>query len=134
MIETERNSQSARRLVDLYNAGTADWVDACHDPASQWHEMPTAAFPHGRSGGRDDLRAAAEHAVQLLPDRKMTIRRLIAEGSQVVLELDWEGTASASLGDAIRAGTQVRLRVAMFLTFSKGRVVEQVDYAIPWGA
>lgn len=133
MTEAERNCELARRLVDLYNTGTADWVDACHHTQSRWQEMPTATFPHGRSGGRDDLRATAEHAVKLLPDRKMTIRRLVAGGDQVALELDWEGTPSASLGDALREGTRVRLRVAMFLRFSAGRVVEQIDYPILLG-
>lgn len=133
MTEAERNCELTRRLVDLYNTGTADWVDACHHPQSQWYEMPTATFPHGRSGGRDDLRAAAEHAIGLVPDRKMTIRRLVAGGDQVALELDWAGTLAASLSDTLREGTYVRLRVAMFLTFSAGQVVEQIDYPIPLG-
>lgn len=130
MTEAERNAEAARRLVALYNEGTVDWVDACHHPWSRWHELPTAAFPCGRSGGRADLRAAAEHGLKLVPDRRMTIRRLVGGDRQIALELDWEGTLSAYLGDALREGTRVRLRVAMFLAFSEGQIVEQIDYPI----
>ncbi len=60
----------------------------------------------------------------------MTIRRLIAAGDRVALELDWVGTPSAALGGSIQEGSRVRLRVAMFLTFANDRVVEQIDYPI----
>lgn len=130
MTDAERNTSLARRMIDLYNAGTAEWVDACHDPISQWREMPTSAFPLGRSGGRDALRRAAEESVRLVPDRRAEILGLVADRSRVALELDWVGTPAASIGDTHPKGARVRLRVAMFLTFSDGRVVGQIEYPV----
>ena len=125
MTETDRNAGLAEHLIQLYNAGTAEWVDACHDPACRWHELPTATHPEGRSGDRAALRNAAEQSVRIVPDRQMAIRSLTAQADRVVLEMDWTGTPG-SLGES----APIRLRVAMFLTFAAGKVIEQIDYAV----
>lgn len=60
----------------------------------------------------------------------MAIRNLVAQGDQVVLELDWQGTAAATVGN-VKTGLTVRFRVATFLTFAEGMIIKQVDYCVP---
>ena len=76
------------------------------------------------------LRKKAERDLAAFPDRRMEILNLVAQGDQVVLELDWNGTAAVALGD-LPVGTQVRLRVASFFSYVNGKIVRQVDYCAP---
>jgi len=123
----EANERVIRRCVELYNRRTLEWVDACYAVDAEWTELPTPGLPHGRAGKRTALRAAAEKALALFPDREMEIRNLVAQGHQVVLELEWSGTAVAAVG-AIKPGDLLRLRIASFFTLADGLITKHTDY------
>lgn len=127
MSTCQENELAARQCVELYNKGTTEWVDTFYAKSAEWTELPTQFAPHGQRGGRDFLRqkAARDHA--MFPDRQMHILNLVAQGSQVVLELDWRGTAAASIGP-LKAGTILKIRVASFFCYADGKIVKQVDY------
>jgi predicted ester cyclase len=59
----------------------------------------------------------------------MAIQNIVAQGDQVMLELDWTGTAAIAIGP-LQPGSKVHLKVANFLTFEQGLIVKQVDYCI----
>lgn len=126
----EVSERAIRRCVELYNRRTAEWVDACYAADAEWTELPTPAMPRGRGGKRAVLRAAAEKALALFPDRQMKIRNLVAQGQQVVLELDWSGTAAAAVG-SIKPGAMLRLRIASFFTVVDGLITKHTDYCVP---
>jgi predicted ester cyclase len=44
------------------------------------------------------MREQQEQLLRLFPDRQMSIRNLVAQGDQVVLELEWWGTAAMTVG------------------------------------
>ena len=123
------NERAIRRCVELYNRRTTDWVDTCYAVDAEWTELPTAATPCGRGGKRSVLHAAAERALALFPDRQMKIRNLVAQGQQVVLELEWSGTAAAAVG-SVKPGTLVRLRLASFFTVVDGLITKHKDYCV----
>lgn len=126
---TEVSERAIRRCVELYNRRTAEWVDTCYAADAEWTELPTPATPRGRGGKRAALRAAAESALAFFPDRQMKIRNLVAQGQQVVLELEWSGTAAAAVG-SVKPGTTVRLRLASFFTVVDGLITKHTDYCV----
>ncbi len=119
----------ARRLIDEYNRGSPDWVEACHAETTEWIELPFLGGP-GRKGGRVALRKAAEDQVANFPDRRMDIISITGNATQVALEVDWTGTAAKATAWA-PMGARLHLRAVMLLTVSEGRVVREVDYVIP---
>ena len=72
---------------------------------------------------------SAEQLLRLFPDRKLYVRRSIAENDCVILQQDWQGTASFSVGNYV-AGRVARLRVASFFTLENGLIVKQIDYCV----
>jgi ketosteroid isomerase-like protein len=130
MLMTEQNEAAARRCIGLFNQRTSAWVETCFAPNAEWIELPQPATPAGRHGDRAYLGQVARRILDIFPDRQLKILNLIAQAGQVVLELDWQGTAAVALG-TLQAGSSVRYRVATFLTFAKGLIVKHVDYVIP---
>jgi len=130
MTTTEENEAAARRCVDLFNKRTLEWVDTCYAETAGWVELPLPGTQEGRRGNRAFLRETAERLLRLFPDRQMTVRNVVAQGEQVVMEEDWQGTAAATVG-GLSVGTLVSLRIASFFTFVDGLIVKQTDYCIP---
>jgi ketosteroid isomerase-like protein len=119
----------ARRLVEIYNKGSPDWVNECHAATTEWIELPFLGGP-GRQGGFAELRKAAEDQAQNFPDRRMEILNLVTGADQAALEVEWSGTAARTMAWA-EAGQTLRLRAVMILKMANGRVVREVDYVIP---
>jgi hypothetical protein len=119
----------ARKLVEIYNKGSPDWVNACHAATTEWIELPFLGGP-GRQGGFAELRKAAEDQAQNFPDRRMEILNLVAGDDQAALEVEWSGTATRTMAWA-EAGQTLRLRAVMMLKMANGRVIREVDYVIP---
>jgi ketosteroid isomerase-like protein len=130
MPSIQQNENAVRRCVELYNKRTLEYVDACFAEQAEWIELTTPGAPGGRQGNRDFMRETSRQRLVLFPDRQMSIRNLIARGDQVVLELDWWGTAAATMA-SFRAGVQVRMRIASFFTLVDGLIVKQTDYCVP---
>jgi predicted ester cyclase len=130
MLTLQQNESAVRRCVDLFNKRTLAWVDTCFAENVKWIELAIPGISRGRQGNRAFLRETAESILRLYPDRQMSIRNLIAQGDQVVLELDWWGTAAAAVG-GLSVGVQVRFRVASFFTLEDGLIVKQTDYCVP---
>jgi ketosteroid isomerase-like protein len=119
----------ARRLVEEYNRGAPDWVEACHAEDSRWSELPLFGG-RGRSGGRAELRKAAEGALLGFPDRRMTLLNVIAGGDQAAVEVEWNGTAAVASAQ-FEKGQRFRLRIVFVLKVAGGKIVRQTDYCIP---
>lgn len=129
MDTTAETEAVARRLVEEYNRGAPDWVETCHAEDSRWTELPLFGG-HGRSGGRADLRKAAEGALIGFPDRKMTLLNVIASGDQAAIEVEWSGTA-AQASERFGKGERFALRIVFVLKVANGKIVRQTDYCIP---
>jgi len=133
MSASEANAAAVRRCAELFNHGTLEWVDVCYAADVDWTEMPLASTPAGQHGDRAALREAARRLLQFFPDRRMTVRNLVAQDDRVALEVDWQGTAAVAAGP-LRAGMVVSLRVASFFTLAGGLIVKQTEYAVPLSA
>jgi hypothetical protein len=92
--------------------------------------LPIPGISRGPKGNRVFLRETAKRILKLYRDREMSNRNLIALSEQVVLELDWWGTAAAMVG-GLSVGAQVRFRIASFFTLVEGLIVRPTDYCVP---
>jgi ketosteroid isomerase-like protein len=131
MSTLTENETAARRCVDMFNQGNiAAWVETCYAKDAHWIELPRQSTPAGQQGGPELIRSSGEAVLKFAPDRRMTIRGLIAQNDQVALEIDWQGTTAAPMGN-LPAGSTLCYRVATILTFVDGLIVKEVDYCIP---
>jgi ketosteroid isomerase-like protein len=130
MSSAKQNEHTVRRCVEIYNKRTLEYVDACFAELAEWIELPAPGAPNGHQGNREFMRETSRQRLRLFPDRQMSIRNLIAQGDRVAVELDWWGTAAATVG-GFRAGMQVRMRIASFFTLVDGLIVQQTDYGVP---
>ena len=126
----QKNIESAKRMIELYNLGSSDWVEQSHAKDCKWEELPTEYHKVGRKGGLEALKEAADLMWLAIPDRKMKILNFIANGDQVALELKWTGTLLMTESDSLKAGDFLRFRIAMFLKYRDGKVIKQVDYIV----
>ena len=130
MASPQQNESAILRCVELFNKCTLEWVNTCYAENAEWVELPIPGISKGRQGNRAFLREAAESILKLYPDRQMNVLNLVAQAEQVVLEIDWRGTAAQALG-GLKIGTQIRFRVASFFTLKDGLITRQIDYCIP---
>lgn len=129
MSKISQNEIAARRCIELFNQRTLAYIETCYAPNVEWVELPLPATPSGQHGDRAYLFEVAKRMLSLFPDRQMEIQNLITQGDQVVLELNWQGTAAMAVGN-LRAGKQLRFQIASFLTFLEGLIIKQVDYCV----
>ncbi len=99
-----------------------------HPTWNGW-ELPLPATPAGQHGDRAAMGRVARGALSLFPDRQMEIRNLVAQGDQVVLELEWRGRAAMNVGN-LKAGDPMKFRIATFLTIADGLIIKQIDYPV----
>jgi ketosteroid isomerase-like protein len=124
------NKSVVLHCIELYNKCTNEWLDTCYSKNMEWIEFSNPSAPGMRKGNFDFFRKFAEQALTLFPDRKLTVLQCLSENDCVVLELEWQGTFSASAGSH-SAGDTARLRVASFFTLDNGLIIRQIDYCAP---
>jgi ketosteroid isomerase-like protein len=124
---TAGNKDAILRCIELFNKGTLEWVDTCYSKGMEWIELPKTGTPEGRRGDFGVFRQAASRLLQVFPDRRLRVLTIVAEGDQVALEQEWQGTAAVPLG-AFGAGTVLSQRIASFFTLEKGMILRHVDY------
>ena len=95
----------------------------------EFHEYPNRIAPNGRVRRRADLRAAYGQARKLLSSQRYEVRRVIENGDEVAVELEWTGVLAMPLAAMnLPAGHEMKAFVAMFLTFRDGKIVSQRNY------
>lgn len=121
------NKQEILQCIDLFNQCTLKWVDVFYSDELEWTELPKAGTPDGRRGNLTYFRECAVQLLTLFPDRQLKVLRSVAEDDTVVLEQEWQGTASFSAGNFV-AGNVARQRIVSFFTLKNGRIVQETDY------
>jgi len=96
-------------------------------PEASFREYPNRLFP---SGMTRDVRAAlegAERGQKVLSSQRYEVRRAVADGDEVALEIDWSGTLAVPLG-TLPVGGVLRAAIGAFITFREGRILSQRNY------
>jgi predicted SnoaL-like aldol condensation-catalyzing enzyme len=81
-----KNKQAILQCIELYNKCTAEWIDTCYSKKLEWIEYSNPGIPEGRHGNFEFYRKSVTQALNLYPDRKLTVLRSLAENDYVVLE------------------------------------------------
>ena len=95
----------------------------------EFHEFPNRIVPYGRVRRRADLQAAYGQAQKLLRSQRYDVRRVVENGDEVAVELEWTGVlAMAVPAMNLSEGHEMKVYVAMFLTFRDGQIASQRNY------
>ena len=113
--QEKRNLTAVDRWIDTYNHAVDKMVDEVYAADCDVHNVFAGWVLHGR----EELRAI-EHKIQgQIPDRRMELKKAVASGDTVAVEVD------LIFGDQRKPGV-------VFLTFNaSGQVVTDHSYAAP---
>ncbi|WP_058045401.1 ester cyclase [Streptomyces roseifaciens] len=78
--------------------------------------------------GRDAFVGHVQEYAGAVPDRKLTLKRVIAEGDAVALEYDFAGTSSGAHPGLPPAGAPVNVSFCTVMQLRGGRIASQTDY------
>jgi steroid delta-isomerase-like uncharacterized protein len=76
--------------------------------------------------GRTAFTELAEQTATMFTTRHQEISNAVVDGSRVAFEVDWTGTPAIDLGP-MKAGEQVAMRGASFMTIADGKLTRIVD-------
>jgi ketosteroid isomerase-like protein len=120
-------AQDYLRAVE--SMGPAENVARFYAPDIEFHEFPNRIVPHGRVRKRADLQAAYGQAQKILASQRYEVRRIVENGDEVAVELEWTGVLAVPVPAMnLAAGHEMKAFVAMFLTFRDGKIVSQRNY------
>jgi predicted ester cyclase len=92
-----------------------------------FQEFPNRIAPQGRVSRFGDLHAAYERGRKILRPQRYDVQRIVEAGDEVAVELEWSGILAVPVMN-LPAGSEMKVFVAMFLTFRDGKIVSQRNY------
>jgi ketosteroid isomerase-like protein len=134
MSSGAENLEHAKRYLEAIEGGaTGDDLAGFFATDVVQEEFPNRLLPQG---ARRDLAAildAAARGRQVVPNQSFRILHDVADGDQVALEVEWDGTPAVPVGQ-LPAGGEMRARFAVFLEYRDGKIVAQRNYDCfePW--
>jgi hypothetical protein len=88
--EEERNLAAAKRWTELYNSKADEFVHECNAP-----DYEGRTFPRGITvSGIENLGEAYKYVQEVIPDRRHLVRRIMAGGDSVAIEMNYRGTVA----------------------------------------
>jgi predicted ester cyclase len=127
--EEKVNVAAAEAQVRAYNSKEEGWFDRFFAEKVDYHTYGPWS-PQGLSTNRKHLKEMAMGAMQIFPDRTMTVKNMIAEGDTIVLETVWAGTAADGHPN-LQPGERLVLRNILFNRYRDGMIVETREYGVP---
>jgi ketosteroid isomerase-like protein len=96
-------------------------------------EFPNEVAPRGIRRDLAALGTAHARGAQVITNQRYDIRRSVAQGDHVVVELEWSGTLQVAYGRR-PAGSVMRAHIAAVFQLREGRIVAQRNYDCyrPW--
>jgi steroid delta-isomerase-like uncharacterized protein len=114
-----------QNYLDAYNSKDVDALVDCVADAVVFENVSN----RGQSmkiEGRDAFARLANQAAAMFVSRNQSVRMAVVDGNNVALEVDWTGTPAVDLGP-MKAGVEVAMRGASFITISDGKLARIVD-------
>ncbi len=135
MTSTEAaNLETVTRFLRAVEGGaTGDALAAFFTDDVVQEEMPNRLLPQGTRRDLAALLASAEKGRKVVRAQRYDVRRAVAQGDSVILEVDWTGTLAVPYG-ALAPGDDMRAHVAFFIELRGGRIASQREYSCfePW--
>ena len=125
--ETERNRALMERCVEeIWSGGKTELIPELVQPDFRWHHERNADFD---VYGQEDLATWISKVRSGLPDLRLAIELMFAEGDRVVLHLRGTGTHRGELCGIPASGTALHFTVTAVVRVAEGQVAE--CWAIP---
>jgi steroid delta-isomerase-like uncharacterized protein len=119
-MSTEENKAVVRRLLDVWEQGNIDLIDELLAPDYVNHSPATPEQPTGPEG----LKGVVSMFRSAIPDLKMVVEDMIAEGDKVVLRYTLEGTHEGELFGIPPTGKQLSVKGIAVERVSDGKIRE----------
>ncbi|WP_324132414.1 nuclear transport factor 2 family protein [Bosea sp. (in: a-proteobacteria)] len=111
--------------LDAYNRKDVSALVDCVSEAVLFENVSNACKSL-KIEGREAFAELASQAATMFASRKQTVRTAVVDGGKVALEVDWTGTPAVDLGP-MKAGVEVSIRGASFMTIADGKLARIVD-------
>ena len=122
--EEERNLAAAKRWTELYNSKADEFVHECNAPDYEFR-----AFPGGiTASGIENLGKAYKNVQEAIPDRRMLVRRIMAGGDSVAIEMNYRGTVAKETEGWPPVGKIIERELCIVLRFRDGLVISEYSY------
>jgi steroid delta-isomerase-like uncharacterized protein len=119
--ELEANKEVVRQFTDILNA--ADW-EALDDVVAEdfrRHSQATAGPP---VTSREAFKQLQRSFLASMPDQRIDIDMLIAEGDKVAAYATYSGTQTGPMGDFSATGNWAESRFLAFFRIEEGKIAE----------
>lgn len=114
-----------QRYLDAYNRKDVTALVDCVSDEVLFENVSNAGQSM-KIEGREAFAELAGRAATMFESRKQTVRTAVVDGDIVALEVDWIGTPAVDLGP-MKAGVEVAMRGASFITIAGGKLARIVD-------
>jgi predicted ester cyclase len=120
-MSTEQNKALVRRLMEeVFNRGNTRLIDELFAPDFVEHEE----LPPGIPSGSEGVKQLSTMFRSALPDFKVTLDDMIAEGDKVVVRSTWIGTHKGEFMGIAPTGKSVSFGVIDIVRIAGGKFVE----------
>ena len=118
---SEKNKATVRRLIEeLWNKGNLSLADQFFAPIYTHHDASTPDFGKGPEGERKRVTLYRN----ALPDLRLAIEDIIAEGETVMTRWSCHGTHKGDLNGIAPTGKQIHITGTTTVRFSNNKMVE----------
>ena len=122
-MSAKDNREAVRRTVEeAINKGELDVIDEVMDAGYVYH------VPDNEVVGPDGFKLYVSMMRAALPDLKMTIEDMVAEGNTVASRFTIRGTHHGHFMGVAPTGKKVEISEAVFIRFKNGKEVEAWPY------
>lgn len=111
--------------INAYNRLDVDSMLSCVSDDLIFENVSNSG-PSLRLEGRYAFAELARQSADAFHSRRQRVRNSVASTEGVALEIDWEGTPKVDMG-SFKAGVQVCMRGASFMTISDGKLTRITD-------
>ena len=117
----EANKELINRFTKESNAGNWDAFDEILTEDFQRHCQAT---PDVIVNSREEFKDLQESFIAIMPDQKITIEMLIAEGDLVAAYATYSGTMTGPMGEFPPTGKSTASKFMTFFRIEEGRIAE----------
>ena len=121
------NRELVERYLDYYNDRDVEAMLALFAEEAVFESVSNTTGVI-RTTGKEELRRLALMSVEYFEQRRQTPASWVIDGAHVAVEIDYWCRLAKDLPDGHKAGAELRLRGASFLTIQDGRIAKLVDY------
>src|SRR5215469_5314761 len=133
VMSTSEHLDVVRRYLKGVENGAFSEVVALFNPDVVIEQLPNRIYPRGLRATISQMSAAFEKGRKLLSSQTYDIKKAVANGDSVAIEVLWTGTLAVGFG-TLTAGSQMRCHSSMFFEFKDGKISSQRNYDCfePW--